>query len=81
MRVHRKEPSFKLKRFNTQISSEKPDYELIYENIKNYLAFKISVTLNAQERLVYMDILDYMERTQVEASKVKKEGNNNGKIL
>ena len=41
----------------------------MYENIKTYVVFKISITINLKERLAYLDVLEYMERIQSEAGK------------
>lgn len=45
------------------------DYKTIYENIRNYLVFRISVTNNLNERLAYLDILEYAERIRLETRK------------
>lgn len=73
MRVHKKTTGIRLKK--TMYSSpEETNFEIIYENVKNYLVFKISITRDIKDRMVYMDILDYMERVQLEANKIKKRG-------
>jgi hypothetical protein len=50
---------------NTSITDKQIDYKSIYENAKNYLVFKISITTNLQERLAYLNVLDYMEQVQL----------------
>lgn len=72
MRVHRKTSSAILEKNKDDSSSCGVDYKAIYENVKNYLVFKISITSNFNERLVYLDVLDYMGRIKLEASKIKK---------
>lgn len=47
--------------FDTQMT----DYKRIYEDIKNYVVFKISITTNLNDRLAYLDVLDYMEKVSV----------------
>lgn len=46
-------------------------YEVIYENVKEYLVFKISITKDLTERKIYLDILNYMERIQLELKNQK----------
>jgi hypothetical protein len=45
------------------------DHKNIYERIKYYLVFRISVTTNINERIAYLDILNYIERIQKEDGK------------
>lgn len=71
MRVHKKQFQIKEEKSNNNMTFDNIDYEIIYENIKNYLVFKISVTTNLNDRLAYLDILDYMGRIQSEAGKIK----------
>lgn len=47
-------------------------YETIYENVKEYLVFKISITQDLTERMIYLDVLNYMERIQREVKKSNK---------
>ncbi len=56
------------------MTQENIDYKTIFENIKNFLVFKISVTHNLNDRLAYLDILDYMGRIQLEAKELKLGG-------
>lgn len=58
---------------STIISDDQTDYKIIYENIKNYVVFKVSIITNLKDRLAYLDVLDYMERIQLEASKLKSQ--------
>jgi len=45
------------------------DYKAIHENTKSYLVFKISITTNLIERLAYLDVLNYLERIELEWDK------------
>ncbi|HBE79610.1 MAG TPA: hypothetical protein DDW65_17810 [Firmicutes bacterium] len=75
LRVHQKKTSLMPEDLNNAIIFETQiDYKRIYEDIKNYVVFKISITTNLNDRLAYLDVLDYMERIQLEAVRIKKRG-------
>lgn len=67
MRVYKKKPSFEPE--NVIRTDEEIDYKTICENIKNYLVFRISITVNLNDRLAYLDVLDYVERIQLKQKK------------
>lgn len=75
MRVYKKISFAKIENINGDILSEEIDFKTIYENVKNYLVFRISVTTKLNERLIYLDILDYMRRLQFEINKLKAGDN------
>lgn len=75
MRVYKKISFAKNKNINSDILSEEFDFKTIYENVKNYLVFRISVTTKLDERLIYLDVLDYMGRLQLELNKLKASDN------
>ena len=84
MRVHQKKSTLIPEDLNnTIVFDTQTDYKRIYESIKNYVVFKISITSNRNDRLAYLDVLDYLERVQLETMKIKKKlrGLNNDKIL
>ncbi len=65
MRVHQKKNSLTPDDLNTTIFDTQTDFKRIYEDIKNYVVFKNSITTNSNARLAYMDVLDYMEKFSV----------------
>ena len=67
MRVHQKKSSLMPDDLNNAIvfDTQMTDYKRIYEDIKNYVVFKISITTNLNDRLAYLDVLDYMEKVSV----------------
>ncbi len=70
MRVHQKKTSLMPENLNNVILFDsQTGYKKNYENIKNYIVFKISITTNPNSRLAYLDVLDYMEHAQLEAVK------------
>jgi hypothetical protein len=70
LRVHKKSALFMPEKINNAVlSDDQTDYKIIFENIKNYVVFKISITTDLKERMAYLDVLDYMERIQLEAKK------------
>lgn len=71
MRVYQKNTSFKLKSQNKMVAGgDNINYEQLYENVKNYLVFKISIITDLKERLAYLDIKEYMDQIQLEAKKL-----------
>ena len=66
MRVYKKKSSFVEEKLNSIIIYGNQDYKIIYENVKTYVVYKISITTNLKERLAYLDVLDYMEKIQTE---------------
>lgn len=73
MRVHKKNSPHLLKNSNIYTLYGEIDYKALYESIKNYLVFKISVTTGLNERLGYLDVLNHMERLQQEANNLRGE--------
>lgn len=71
MRIHKKNLPHLIKNSNIHSLYDEIDYKALYESIKNYLVFKISVTTSLNERLSYLDVLDYMERLQREANNLR----------
>lgn len=72
MRVYKKNTSLKMKSSEKiAIVSDNINYEQLYENVKNYLVFKISVITDLKERLIYLDLKEYMEQIQLEAKKLR----------
>lgn len=71
MRLYRKNPMIIEKMCREDFANNEVDYKTIYEDVKNYLVFRISVTTDLTERLVYLDVLEYMRRIQLEAKKTK----------
>lgn len=69
MRVHKKDSSFKPEKLSNNILSDGNDYQTIFENIKTYVVFKISITSSLKERLAYLDVFDYMEQIHTEIKK------------
>jgi hypothetical protein len=66
LRVHQKKASLIPEDLNNAIIFDtQPDYKRIYEDIKNYIVFKISITTNLNNRLAYLDVLDYLEKVSV----------------
>jgi hypothetical protein len=66
LRVHQKKTSLMPGDLNNAIIFETQiDYKRIYEDIKNYVVFKISITTNLNNRLAYLDVLDYLEKVSV----------------
>lgn len=72
MRVHRKTPLVVLGKIKDDTSDDGVDYKDIFENIKNYLVFRISVTPKLSERLIYLDVLDFVGRISLEVNKNKR---------
>jgi hypothetical protein len=71
VRVYKKNSSFKLKNVDKKTAfNDSINYEQLYENVKNYLVFKISVITDIQERLAYLDVKEYMEQVQLETKKL-----------
>lgn len=71
MRLYRKNPMIIKEPRREEFVENEVDYKTIYEDVKNYLVFRISVTTDLTERLAYLDVLDYMRRIQLEAKKTK----------
>ena len=66
LRVYQKKASMLPELLNDAIAFDiQTDYKRIYENIKNYVVFKISITNNPQERLAYLDVLEYIDHISV----------------
>ena len=72
LRVHKKNALLMPEKLNSVfLSDDQTDYKIIYENIKNYVVFKISIITNLKDRLAYLDVLDHMERIQLESKKIR----------
>lgn len=69
MRIHKKNVLMLEKLNNVFLLDDQTDYKAIYENIKSYVVFKISIITTLKDRLAYLDVLDYMEKIQLEAKK------------
>lgn len=61
-----------LEKISDDTTADGVDYKAILENIKNYLVFRISVTPKLSERLVYLDVLDFVGRISLEVNKNKR---------
>lgn len=78
VRVHKKDSAFKFNNLNNiSLSDDQINYEAIYENVKEYLVFKISITTDLKERVAYFDVLEYMEQVQLKVNKGKEGENKN----
>ena len=72
MRVHKKDTLFiPEKSVIDSGPNEKSEYETLFSDLKNHLVFKISVVTELPTRLVYIDILKYMEQAEQELNLLK----------
>jgi hypothetical protein len=72
VRVYKKNAPFRFKNLEKiTVANDNINYEQLYENVKNYLVFKISIITDLKERLIYLDVKEYMEQIQLEAKKLE----------
>lgn len=72
LRVYRKNSPYRLKNFSKlPVINDNVNYQQLYENVINYLVFKISIISDLKERLTYLDVKEYMEQIQLEAKRLK----------